>query len=180
MFDDPKFWIATAPTLGLAVDVVTHLLATWVLPIRGLYARLLFGAVWGSAVTAVLTWHGVGDLTGGSTLKAGYFLFNIATFAILSFGYFNFVQMNLSSLRLRIANELIDKPEGVTPADLLARYGAHEIVEQRLARLSRGNQIEARDGRFYHRKSLVFLIALAMDSTKRIVLRRRIRDSFRR
>jgi hypothetical protein len=59
-------------------------------------------------------------------------------------------------------------------------YGAHEIVDQRLARLSRGRQISCRDGRYYGRMSTVYLISVAMDTTKRVVLGRRIRDSFRR
>ena len=44
------------------------------------------------------------DLPAGET--SAFTAFNAATFTVLSFGYFNFVQMNLSSLRLRIANEL--------------------------------------------------------------------------
>lgn len=176
----PKFWIAVAPTIGLAVDVLTHFAATWLLPIRNLYHRLLFGALWGAAATTVVTGWGTDLWSNPSGPGAAYLLFNLATLAILSFGYFNFVQMNLSSLRLRIANELFDNPQGVPPATLLDRYGAREIVDQRLARLARGNQIVRRGDRYFHRPSTVYWIAVAMDLTKRTVLRRSIRDSFRR
>jgi hypothetical protein len=178
--DAMKFWLVAAPSFGLAVDIVTHLFATWILNLRNLYYRLLFGAFWGGLVTLGLTiWAGdARGLPAGET--AVYALFNGFTFLVLSFGYFNLVQMNLSSLRLRIANELNDSPEGISPERLLEMYGAHEIVDQRLARLSRGNQIEHRDGRYYGRMSTVYLISVAMDMTKRLVLGRRIRDSFRR
>jgi hypothetical protein len=175
-----KFCLVAAPTFGLAADVATHLAATWIIGFKNLYYRLLFGAFWGGVVTLALTlWAGVErGLPAGEI--AAYAVFNTFTLLVLSFGYFNLVQMNLSSLRLRIANELHDTPEGITPERLLEMYGAHEIVDQRLARLSRGAQIECRDGRYYCRMSTVYLISVAMDTTKRLVLGRRIRDSFRR
>ncbi len=176
----PKFWIAVAPTVGLAVDVVAHLAATWLSPIRNLYYRLLFGAFWGAATTVVLTADATRLWSNPGVEAAAYVLFNLGTFVILSFGYFNFVQMNVSSLRLRIANELFDNPQGVSLESLLDRYGAREIVDQRLARLARGRQIERRGDRYVSRFSVVLLIATAMDRTKRMVLRRSIRDSFRR
>lgn len=178
--DTLKFWLVVAPTFGLAADVATHLVATWILGLKNLYYRLLFGAFWGGLVTLGLTvWAGTErGLPIGETIV--YALFNGFTLLVLSFGYFNLVQMNLSSLRLRIANELNDAPAGITPERLLEMYGAHEIVDERLARLSRGKQIESRDGRYFHRMSTVYFISVAMDTTKRLVLGRRIRDSFRR
>jgi len=174
-----KLWLVAAPSVGLAVDVATHLAATWILNLKNLYYRLLFGAFWGGLVAVGLSVWAAGErgLPVGETIV--YALFNGFTFLVLSFGYFNLVQMNLSSLRLRIANELNDSPEGITPERLLQMYGAHEIVDQRLARLTRGKQIDQRDGRYFGRMSTVYLISVAMDTTKRLVLGRRIRDSFR-
>jgi hypothetical protein len=178
--DSWKFLLVAAPTFGLAVDVVMHLVATWIIGFRNLYYRLLFGAFWGGVLTLGLSLWAASHrgLSGGETVV--YALFNGFTLLVLSFGYFNLVQMNLSSLRLRIANELNDAQEGIAPERLLEMYGAHHIVDERLARLSRGGQIESRDGRYSYRLSTVYLISVAMDTTKRIVLGRRIRDSFRR
>ncbi len=175
-----KTWLAIAPTLGLAANVVAHLYATWFTRIHGLYPRLLFGAVCGLIATLAFTFY-AGLLLPVPTVELiGYTAFNSFTFAVLSFGYFNFVQLNLSSLRVRIANELYESASGVPLSDLLKIYSADEIVSQRLARLSRGGQIIERDGRYYHRFSLVYLIAVSMNAAKVLVYNRRIRDGFRR
>ena len=55
----------------------------------------------------------------GTRDTTAYLVVNVVTFLILAFGYFNLVQMNLSSLRLRIANELFDAADGVPMVGLL-------------------------------------------------------------
>jgi len=173
-----KMLLVLAPAVGLAVDVAFHLVVTWMLPLRHLYARMACGVAAGlvAAVTISLFASTHLDLQAISTTV--FVLFNAVTFAILAFGYLNLVQMNLSSLRLRVANELVDAPDGVPVDELFVKYGSRTIVDARLARLSSGRQIVLRDGRYHHRLSLVYLIAVAMDTMKRIVFRRRICDSF--
>lgn len=170
--------LVLAPALGLAADVLAHLMVTWSLRGSGVYFRLACGAVTGLAAAVAITLFASLRLNLAVPDVVAYVLFNAASFLILSFGYFNLVQMNLSSLRLRIANELVDAADGVPAERLFALYDGRSIVDARLARLSRGGQIVLRDGRYHHRLSLVYLIAVAMDTMKRIVFRRRIRDGF--
>lgn len=176
---EPKAWLALAPLVGLVVDVVAHLAATWLLRLQKLYPRLLVGAACGGAATIALVAVAARAAAVDTVETAAYVLFDFATFAILSFGYFNFVQLNISSLRVRIANEIFDSPAGLAPHRLTELYNARRIVDERLERLVRGRQIELRDGRYYHRRSLVYAIAVAMDLCKRIVLRRRVGETFR-
>jgi hypothetical protein len=172
-------WLSLAPLVGLAVDVVAHLAATWILRLPKLYPRLLVGAAAGGAVTLAIAVFAVCTLSLGMMDAAALVAFDGVTFAILSFGYFNFVQLNISSLRVRIANEIHDSPTGLDAAELMALYNARRVVDERLDRLARGNQIVERDGRYYHRKSLVYAIAVAMDLCKRVVLKRRVGEDFR-
>ena len=105
---------------------------------------------------------------------------NAVTYAALAFGYFNFIQLNVSSLRIRMAIELSEAPAGLSLKDLCQLYGARQIAEQRLARLVGGKQIEERNGRYYYRISEVYLIACALDLAKRAIVGRRIRDVYAR
>jgi hypothetical protein len=173
-----KMFLVLAPTLGLAADVLAHLMVTWSLRGSGVYFRLACGAAAGLAAGVAITLFASQQLGLAAPDAIAYVLSNVVTFLILSFGYFNLVQMNLSSLRLRLANELVDATDGVPAERLFAMYDGRSIVDARLARLSRGGQIVLRDGRYHHRLSLVFLIAVAMDTMKRIVFGRRIRDGF--
>jgi hypothetical protein len=173
-----KMLLVLAPTLGLAAGVLIHLTVTWSLRGLGVYVRMACGVAAGLAVSVGLSLLASTRLSLVAGEMTAYMLFNITTFLILAFGYFNLVQMNLSSLRLRIANELSDSPGGMSAEQLLVLYSGRAIVDERLARLSRGGQIILRDGRYHHRFSVVYLVALAMDAMKRMVFRRRIRDSF--
>lgn len=175
----PKAWLALAPAIGLAVDVAAHLAATWLLRLPKLYPRLLVGAGCGFAATIALVLAAVRAAELDTGDSAAYLLFDAATFAILSFGYFNFVQLNISSLRVRIANEIDDSPAGLEPSRLAELYNARQVIDERLDRLTRGRQIDLRDGRYYHRRSLVYAISRAMDACKRITLGRRVGETFR-
>jgi hypothetical protein len=179
MLLEPKAWIALAPVIGLAVDVAAHLAATWLLRLLKLYPRLLVGAICGGAATITIALAAAGSANLTTVDTAALVAFDAATFAILSFGYFNFVQLNISSLRVRIANEIHDSPAGLEPQRLTELYNAQRVVDERLDRLARGGQIELRNGRYYHRKSLVYAISLAMDACKRITLGRRVGETFR-
>ena len=173
-----KMLLVLAPAMGLAADVLAHLMVTWSLHGRGVYFRLASGAVAGLAVSIAISLLASTQLRLSGWDTSAYLAFNITTFLILSFGYFNLVQMNLSSLRLRIANELHDAADGVPAERLFAMYDGRAIVDARLDRLSRGRQIILRDGRYHHCTSVVYLIAVCMDTMKRAVFRRSIRDSF--
>lgn len=173
-----KMLLVLAPAIGLAVDVAGHLGVTWILPLRNLYARMACGTVAGLVAVVALSLFASTRLALEPITATVFVLFNMLTFVVLAFGYLNLVQMNLSSLRLRVAHELIDAPEGMPVGELFAKYDGRAIVDARLARLSSGRQIVLRDGRYYRRLSVVYLIAVAMDTMKRVVFRRRIRDSF--
>lgn len=176
---EPHAWLCLAPVLGLAVDVIAHLAATWLLRLPKLYPRLLVGAACGGAATVAIAFAGARSAELPAAETAAFLLFDAATFAILSFGYFNFVQLNISSLRVRIANEIHDSPAGLEPQRLAKLYNARRIVDERLDRLTRGRQILLVDGRYYHRRSLVYCISLAMNLFKRLTLRQRVGESFR-
>jgi hypothetical protein len=173
-----KILLVLAPTLGMAANVLGHLAITWFSCRWGVYGRMGFGAIFGAAVTMTIAVVASLQLGLGVREAFAYVAFDLATMLTLAFGYFNLVQMNISSLRLRIANELIGEPDGVPAERLFARYSGREIVDARLERLSRGKQIVLRNGRYYHCISVVYLVAVAMDTMKRVVFRRRIRDGF--
>ena len=132
-----KILLVLAPTLGMAANVLGHLAITWFSCRWGVYGRMGFGAIFGAAATMTIAVVASLQLGLGVREAFAYVAFDLATMLTLAFGYFNLVQMNISSLRLRIANELIGEPDGVPAERLFARYSGREIVDARLERLSR-------------------------------------------
>lgn len=171
-------WIVIAPVAGLAADVAVHLLLARLQILSRLYPRMLAGAAAGLVIAAGLTLLGGMMMAAETADLVAFGLMNAIAYAALAFGYVNFIQLNVSALRVRMAIELLEAPAGLTLEDLCRLYGARQIVEQRLARLVRGRQIEERDGRYYSRVSGVYLIAFALDLAKRAILGRRMRDVY--
>lgn len=92
------------------------------------------------------------------------------TYGGLAYCYINFVNVAIASLRVRILTELAASDTGTTEQDLIGRYGVRDLVGVRLERLSRSGQLTARNGRFYHRPSAIYFLALCLSLFKQLVL----------
>ena len=99
---------ALAPVLGLAAYCLSHLAACRLVRRRGNYFSLVIGCGCGLAVTAAinvaaLLWMHC-TLADGLTLAG----INLVAYLALAFGYFNFVNLNIASLRIRMIQELAE------------------------------------------------------------------------
>jgi hypothetical protein len=91
--------------------------------------------------------------------KAGYFVLHCLVYATFGFCFFNMINANISSLRVRMLKEyLAREPAPIPIAELQARYSPSEMLFVRLERLQHGRQIEYRAGRFYLRSRSISLI----------------------
>ena len=111
--------IALAPVAALALTVVLQLALLRLQPHRLPWWSLAVAAAAGTAfailATCWLAWdEPVSDIV-------GYALVNGATAIALAFGYFNFVNLNFTSLRVRLLREMLEGDGTVsmeTPATL--------------------------------------------------------------
>lgn len=149
-------WLVVAPVAGLAGDVLIHLLANRIARGGRTLACFVAGFVFGLMLMVTLSAQVLQDfaIVDWWSLLAG----NGAAYAALAFGYFIFVNLNISSVRIRILEELHAVPDGLTAAQILAQYNANDLIEKRLIRLTWGKQLDLRDGRLYSRRSLFFWI----------------------
>lgn len=155
--------IATAPIAGLAGFVIAHLFLTRILGIRGFLFPFLLafpaGGLLGGALNAAA-------LRGLQSIPADVFalsLLNGLTYLALGFVYFNLVNMNLGSLRVRLLRELLERrPTGVEAQELLRR-GAEEVLRLRLERLTRSGHLVCRGDRYYTGRRGILLIAMVFD-----------------
>ena len=80
---------------------------------------------------------------------AGLLLLSGIAYVGLAWCYFNFVNLNLSSLRFRLLRELRQAPEGLTEDEIVSRYNARQIVGRRLEQLAGGGHLARRNGRYF-------------------------------
>lgn len=87
--------------------------------------------------------------------------------------WFHFVGLGETARRIRLLQELDRAPDGLTLAELLARYNAREIVDKRLARLLGNRQVVLADGRYVLRRSSLWLITKLVIAFKLAILGKR-------
>lgn len=93
------------------------------------------------------------------------------TYAALGFCYFNFVNLNVTSLRIRLLRELLERhPQGVARGEIFTKYGAEQILSVRLERLTRSGHFVHQENRYYTGKRSILFIARIIDVLTWIVV----------
>ena len=171
-------WAALAPAAGQTSYCLAHLMACWVAPRRDPYLHLLLGFLAGLIVTLGA---GLGTLafthSGPARDMIALVLLDLTAYLALAFGYFNFVNINIASLRIRMIEELLDFPQGLSREQLLASYNTEEVIAVRITRLVTGGHLAEHQGRFRLGGARRFvLLARIYDLLRRVILRRGILD----
>jgi hypothetical protein len=134
------------PICALALTVVLQLALSRLQPSRlpwwSLAVAALAGTAFAMLATCWLGWHvPAADLV-------GYTLVNGGTAAALAFGYFNFVNLNFTSLRVRLLREMLESSGTTSMQSLRQRYGAETILALRLERMVRAGELVQTGSRF--------------------------------
>jgi hypothetical protein len=95
----------------------------------------------------------------------------------LAFGYWAFVNLNITSLRIRILREILHAGAGISRQQLTAEYSAEEFLRRRLERLRNGGQISFRDERWRLESRTLPALAQVLGVIRAVVLPARGRRS---
>jgi hypothetical protein len=86
-----------------------------------------------------------------------------------AFGYFNFVNLTVASLRIRILEELADSGGWLPRTALLERYGTSSVADIRLARLVGGGHLVERNGRLHTGRLQFLVVARIFDGVRALI-----------
>jgi hypothetical protein len=150
--------VALAGAVNLAATVALCRAA----PRRGLFVAEAVGAALGLAFLAAAL-----AVLGGGVADA---LVDLATYACAAYVLFHFNNMGETARRVRLARELAAAPDGLAESELVARYGAREMLDRRLARLVAAGQIRLAGDRLTIANPSVLWMARAVGLAKRNVL----------
>jgi hypothetical protein len=170
----PAILLASVPILALALIAVLHAGLSRLQPERLPWWSLAIAAAFGLVLSAALTAYL--SLAAPPYELAAYVLVNSAGAAALAFGYFNFVNLNFTSLRVRMLREML-ATGSLTLDDLRARYGAEAVLDLRLERLVTAGQLSF-DGSVYRlgRSRNILAIGRILDGLKALVVPHRRRE----
>jgi hypothetical protein len=160
-------WLLTvAPLAGLAADVAVQLAIAHIVRLVGV--SIVTGTLSGLAVTAACTGLGSAGLAPPDAIAA--WITAIATYVAFAFGYWAFLNVNISGLRVRTLREVLHAPDGISRTELMERYSSKEYLSRRLERLQRGNQLSHRGGRWRLEKKTLLVVARLMEAARALAL----------
>jgi len=147
--------LASVPIVAQTLVTVLHLVLTrlrpaW-LPWQSLAVASAAGVVFAVGMTVAIVDHG------SSLDLACYVILNSGASVAFAFGYFNFVNLNYTSLRVRLLRELAHRSGGFTVDDIMRQYNAGVALDLRLARLVKAGELRFDGTRYYLGSSRKFL-----------------------
>jgi hypothetical protein len=153
-------WMLTAaPLLGLVVNVVVQLVLCRLRLGVGQVRRQFVSFGCGLLATALLLALLLAPARLDAWDRAGYLALHGLSYVFLGFIFFNVINLNISSLRIRMLKEyLAQHPRPLSDDILRQKFNVRDMLTVRLERLTRGGQIDHRDGRYCVRRATVVLI----------------------
>lgn len=161
------FFLPVLPGFSLAIIACLHALMLRLLP-RLLPMHALIWAVslgLGAEISLDLLLTSDAPLGERSNLIAP----NVLTFLILCYCYFHFFNLGETGRRIRILIELYQAGGSLTEDQLLQRYGAEELLQQRLLRLERAGQIRLEHNFIHANGASMRIMSLSIDLLKWIL-----------
>lgn len=165
----PEAAALAALVSGLALNALVQVLQSR----RGWVRSFVLGCAAGyllfAALALVLPASPGPGLPRPTAPDAAHLLAGTLAYGACSFFYFSVVNGGKSALRVRLLQELRDRPEGLTQAEIIERYPPREMFETRLERLLAHGQLVLRDGRYRVGSPVVLTIGRAVFALKRLV-----------
>ena len=162
--------LAISPVLGLGIYCLAHIVAGRLVRRRGHYFPLFLGCGCGLAAAFTVSLWALALMRAGLLDCLAFIVMNLVAYLAFSFGYFNFINLNIASLRIRMLQELADSG-GEMPVDALARlYNTEAVIALRIDRLVRGGHLIEREGLFFTGKRQFLLVGRIFDFLRWAIL----------
>jgi hypothetical protein len=157
--------VAAAPILAVALNCMAYLLLRRAGG-ASLNISILSGLVLGLLAMTVLVRVGLSHVSVDPWELA---ISQIGTYLALSFCFWAFLNLNITSLRFRILRELLDAGGSLPLPELLSSYSEEERLRRRLLRLTDGGQIVLIDGSWQIRSRGLLYLARGFDLARSVM-----------
>ncbi len=163
-------WILTvAPVVGLVANVSTQLASVRILHGK-LAASIIAGFVCGIAATFALNVLGLAQMPPHRTAAADEWCVGLVTYLALAFGFFAFLNLNITSLRIRVLRAVLRAGGSMDMNVLLNEYTPDERLHRRLERLENGGQICLEGDRWRLKSRLLLALARSVEALRVFIL----------
>ncbi len=161
-----------SPIIGLVLNVLVQILIYRSFGRFGLLRSVFLGFFAGFVATLVVSvWVSHVFLLPSRDIVS-FTVMDIMTYVSLGYCYFHFINLGETARRIRIVREIKESGSGLSMDEIIARYGARDIVDIRLGRLLKKGQIILRDGRYYIGRPSMLTMSRAIIFMKWLLLRK--------
>ncbi len=165
---DGKWIIALAPVTGLAINTSSQIFGVHILRLRLSYS-IIAGMLSGSLATVTIL-LGVYASHPNFLDLADIFCVGSLTYLALAYGFWTFLNLNITSLRIRVVRALLRAGGIMTVDDVNKQYGPAERLTRRLERLRNGKQIRQEGDRWQLNSPGVLAIARCIETLRLLVM----------
>lgn len=158
--------VTLAPILGVFAGIAAQVAVHMSLPNKPIVLSYAAGFVCGAVVSLTVLF---GCFPETSLSDA---VVTLLTFGGLNYCYNNFVNLNFSSLRIRLLKEVLSSGGSESLATIASQYGSKAVLQRRLERLVSWGQLQEQNGRFRANNGSFLLLALIFSILKKIMLGR--------
>jgi hypothetical protein len=166
--------VVIAPLAGLALYCGSHLLVSRRMDRRRPYRPLTIGFLVGFAGAWAVTGGALATMQIARADALALLSLNSLGYLALAFGYFNFVNLNITSLRIRVLHEMREAGGALSRSDLLAHYDSDQMINLRLQRLIEGGHLREAEGRLFIGRHRFLLTARCFQLWRWIIVGKRI------
>ena len=164
--------VVAAPVIGLTAYCVTQILVARSASGSSPYRSLLIGFGCGLVVVVSLAGWAVERMGITAGDQIGFLVLDVLTYLALALGYFNFVNLTVASLRIRLLEELSEAGGRLPRHALIREYSSANVVGLRLDRLIRGGHLVERDERLFSGRAVFLVVARIFDVLRWAVIGR--------
>jgi hypothetical protein len=162
--------IPLSPIISLVFNVLAQMISAHVTGRIGF--SILVGLVFGLLIELLL----LSRVPFGESASIG-----TLSYLAFSFCFWAFLNLNLTSLRIRLLRELFGQPHGLAIEHLKARYSPEEIVARRIERLQKNGQIITHNGKWaLASRTLLIFVYVSTLLRKLIIPKREYQNSEKR
>jgi hypothetical protein len=167
--------ITIAPLAGLALAVLVQIVVVRVS--RGkVGASIIIGIFCGLAATLAAIGLGRAGTSGATGGFVDTWLLGGATYLAFAFGFWAFLNLNITSMRIRMLRQLLRAGGRMALSDMAVSYTRAERLRRRLARLENGGQIMCEDGRWQLKSWQALAVARCVEAWRNFILPHRDRQ----
>jgi hypothetical protein len=152
-----RWLVVASPVMAFAINCAIYLLLRRVTGLR--IALSIIGGLGFGLGLVILAGLAIGRLGYADIDFVEALICQLGTYIALSFCFWAFLNLNLTSIRIRVLRHLLQVGGTATISGLLETYSDSERLQRRLARLRNGGQIELVGGNWRLRSPLLLIIA---------------------